>query len=162
VACIRCALCCVYACVSSSRVSYQKRIHTYTHAHIHIHTPDTHTLAHARALAYTRTHAHTHTHTYTHILWQGVASPLMGQMLFRASLFGAFGESKRWLAKNADGSHKGLSAANFYQVLRPCTCVRVCVCVCVCVCICVSVCVFVCVCVCDMGKAALQAMCETR
>lgn len=40
----------------------------------------------------------------------------MGQMLFRASLFGAFGESKRWLAKNSDGSHKGLTPINFYQV----------------------------------------------
>mmetsp|Transcript_18476 Transcript_18476/g.51844 ORF Transcript_18476/g.51844 Transcript_18476/m.51844 type:complete len:306 (+) Transcript_18476:132-1049(+) len=48
-------------------------------------------------------------------LYKGVTSPLMGQMVFRASLFGAFGESKRWLAKNSDGSHKGLSPINFYQ-----------------------------------------------
>lgn len=47
---------------------------------------------------------------------QGVTSPLAGQMLFRASLFGAFGESKRWLAKNPDGTSRALRPADFYKV----------------------------------------------
>jgi solute carrier family 25 carnitine/acylcarnitine transporter 20/29 len=46
---------------------------------------------------------------------QGVASPLAGQMFFRASLFGAFGESKRWLATNADGSTRALRTADYYK-----------------------------------------------
>jgi hypothetical protein len=46
---------------------------------------------------------------------QGVTSPLAGQMFFRASLFGAFGESKRWLGKNADGSSRALTTADFYK-----------------------------------------------
>jgi hypothetical protein len=46
---------------------------------------------------------------------QGVTSPLAGQMFFRASLFGAFGESKRWLGKNPDGSVRALSTADFYK-----------------------------------------------
>lgn len=46
---------------------------------------------------------------------QGVTSPLMGQMAFRASLFGAFGASKRWLATNADGSMRPLKKSDFYK-----------------------------------------------
>lgn len=46
---------------------------------------------------------------------QGVASPLAGQMFFRASLFGAFGSSKRWLATNADGSVRPLRTADYYK-----------------------------------------------
>ena len=46
---------------------------------------------------------------------QGVASPLAGQMFFRASLFGAFGSSKRWLATNADGSARPLRTEDFYK-----------------------------------------------
>lgn len=42
-------------------------------------------------------------------------SPLAGQMFFRASLFGAFGESKRWLATNADGTTRGLRTADYYK-----------------------------------------------
>lgn len=36
-------------------------------------------------------------------------------MFFRASLFGAFGESKRWLATNADGSSRPLRTSDFYK-----------------------------------------------
>jgi hypothetical protein len=46
---------------------------------------------------------------------QGVASPLAGQMFFRASLFGAFGSSKRWLATNADGSARPLVTSDYYK-----------------------------------------------
>ncbi len=46
---------------------------------------------------------------------QGVASPLAGQMVFRASLFATFGGSKRWLGTNADGTPKPLSTADFYK-----------------------------------------------
>lgn len=57
-----------------------------------------------------------HTRANDHLLLvQGVASPLAGQMFFRASLFGAFGESKRWLATNADGSPRQLRTADFYK-----------------------------------------------
>ncbi|MEW5300939.1 MAG: hypothetical protein WDW38_005150 [Sanguina aurantia] len=48
-------------------------------------------------------------------LYKGVTSPLMGQMFFRASLFGAFGASKRWLGTNADGSSKPLVTSDFYK-----------------------------------------------
>lgn len=48
-------------------------------------------------------------------LYKGVMSPLAGQMFFRASLFGAFGESKRWLATNADGTTRGLRTADYYK-----------------------------------------------
>jgi solute carrier family 25 carnitine/acylcarnitine transporter 20/29 len=51
---------------------------------------------------------------FLHFL-QGVASPLAGQMFFRASLFGAFGESKRWLATNADGSSRALRTSDYYK-----------------------------------------------
>ena len=46
---------------------------------------------------------------------QGVLSPLVGQMFFRATLFSAFGAAKRWLAKNADGSPKELTIADYYK-----------------------------------------------
>jgi solute carrier family 25 carnitine/acylcarnitine transporter 20/29 len=36
-------------------------------------------------------------------------------MFFRASLFGAFGESKRWLGTNPDGSRRPLRTADFYK-----------------------------------------------
>jgi len=48
-------------------------------------------------------------------LYKGVTSPLAGQMVFRASLFGAFGESKRWLATNPDGSSRALRPIDFYK-----------------------------------------------
>ncbi|GIL50964.1 hypothetical protein Vafri_7041 [Volvox africanus] len=48
-------------------------------------------------------------------LYKGVTSPLMGQMFFRASLFGAFGASKRWLGTNADGSTRPLERIDFYK-----------------------------------------------
>jgi hypothetical protein len=46
---------------------------------------------------------------------QGVASPLAGQMFFRASLFSAFGASKRWLGTNADGSTRALTDIDFFK-----------------------------------------------
>jgi solute carrier family 25 carnitine/acylcarnitine transporter 20/29 len=46
---------------------------------------------------------------------QGVASPLAGQMFFRATLFSAFGASKRWLATNADGTTRTLSDVDFFK-----------------------------------------------
>ena len=49
-----------------------------------------------------------------HVL-QGVLSPLVGQMFFRATLFSAFGAAKRWLAKNADGSARELTIADYYK-----------------------------------------------
>jgi len=48
-------------------------------------------------------------------LYKGVTSPLAGQMFFRASLFGAFGQSKRWLATNPDGTTRPLQPADFYK-----------------------------------------------
>ncbi|KAG2450018.1 hypothetical protein HYH02_000122 [Chlamydomonas schloesseri] len=48
-------------------------------------------------------------------LYKGVTSPLMGQMFFRASLFGAFGASKRWLGTNADGTTRPLVWSDFYK-----------------------------------------------
>ncbi len=36
-------------------------------------------------------------------------------MLFRATLFSAFGESKRWLGTNADGSTRALTTIDFYK-----------------------------------------------
>lgn len=36
-------------------------------------------------------------------------------MFFRATLFGAFGGSKRWLAQNWDGSSRELTVADFYK-----------------------------------------------
>jgi solute carrier family 25 (mitochondrial carnitine/acylcarnitine transporter), member 20/29 len=48
-------------------------------------------------------------------LYKGVASPLAGQMLFRATLFSAFGESKRWLGTNPDGTVRELTNLDFYK-----------------------------------------------
>ncbi|GAX76347.1 hypothetical protein CEUSTIGMA_g3793.t1 [Chlamydomonas eustigma] len=48
-------------------------------------------------------------------LYKGVTSPLAGQMFFRASLFGAFGQSKRWLGTNSDGSARPLKPLDFYK-----------------------------------------------
>ena len=48
-------------------------------------------------------------------LYKGVASPLAGQMVFRATLFSAFGESKRWLGTNADGSTRALTDLDYYK-----------------------------------------------
>lgn len=48
-------------------------------------------------------------------LYKGVASPLVGQMFFRATLFSAFGASKRWLATNADGTTRKLTDADFFK-----------------------------------------------
>ena len=47
-------------------------------------------------------------------LYKGVSSPLMGQMFFRATLFGAFGQAKRWLGTNADGTSRSLKPSDFY------------------------------------------------
>ncbi len=47
---------------------------------------------------------------------QGVTSPLAGQMVFRASLFSAFGASKRWLATNPDGTTRELTTPDFFKV----------------------------------------------
>lgn len=48
-----------------------------------------------------------------------MSSPLAGQMLFRASLFGAFGQSKKWLGTNADGTTRALTTADFYKAGLP-------------------------------------------
>jgi solute carrier family 25 carnitine/acylcarnitine transporter 20/29 len=48
-------------------------------------------------------------------LYKGVASPLAGQMFFRATLFSAFGESKRWLGRNSDGSERKLQTIDYYK-----------------------------------------------
>lgn len=48
-------------------------------------------------------------------LYKGVTSPLAGQMFFRASMFSAFGATKRFLAKNPDGSSRTLTTADFYK-----------------------------------------------
>jgi len=45
-------------------------------------------------------------------LYKGVTSPLAGQMVFRATLFGAFGESKRWLS---EGGTKTLTPIQYFQ-----------------------------------------------
>lgn len=39
-------------------------------------------------------------------------------MVFRASLFSAFGAAKRWFGTNADGSERKLTTADFYKVLQ--------------------------------------------
>ena len=36
-------------------------------------------------------------------------------MFFRASLFGTFGESKRWLGTNSDGTTRELAASDFFK-----------------------------------------------
>eukprot|EP00873_Tetraselmis_striata_P021648 jgi/Tetstr1/441912/TSEL_030120.t1 len=48
-------------------------------------------------------------------LYKGVMSPLAGQMFFRATLFGSFGGSKRWLSTNADGTTRPLATLDFYK-----------------------------------------------
>ena len=40
---------------------------------------------------------------------------MAGQMFFRATLFGAFGQAKRVLGTNADGSARALQTADFYK-----------------------------------------------
>lgn len=50
---------------------------------------------------------------------QGVSSPLAGQMVFRATLFSAFGASKRWLSTNADGTTRALTDADFFKACAP-------------------------------------------
>jgi len=47
-------------------------------------------------------------------LYKGVTSPLAGQMFFRASMFSAFGASKRWLATDASGSVQPLTIGQGY------------------------------------------------
>ena len=46
---------------------------------------------------------------------QGVTSPLVGQMFFRASLFSAFGQSKLWLARRPDGTMRKLTDLDFFK-----------------------------------------------
>lgn len=48
-------------------------------------------------------------------LYKGVASPLAGQMLFRSVMFGAFGQTKTWLATQKDGSLRPLRNADYYK-----------------------------------------------
>jgi len=48
-------------------------------------------------------------------LYKGVASPLAGQMFFRATLFSTFGASKRWLSTNADGTTRALTDIDFFK-----------------------------------------------
>jgi solute carrier family 25 carnitine/acylcarnitine transporter 20/29 len=48
-------------------------------------------------------------------LYKGVASPLAGQMVFRMTLFSAFGGAKRWLSTNADGSTRPLVTSDFFK-----------------------------------------------
>eukprot|EP00210_Caulerpa_lentillifera_P007289 g6968.t1 len=48
-------------------------------------------------------------------LYKGVTAPLAGQLFFRASLFTAFGASKRYLATNADGTVRKLTSIDFYK-----------------------------------------------
>lgn len=56
-------------------------------------------------------------------------TPAPPQMFFRATLFSAFGASKRWLATNPDGTTRQLSSADFFKVLAwplKCVCTHVC------------------------------------
>lgn len=39
-------------------------------------------------------------------------------MFFRATLFSAFGGSKRWLGTNSDGTTRPLTTADFYKAVR--------------------------------------------
>jgi len=48
-------------------------------------------------------------------LYKGVASPLVGQMFFRASLFSAFGATKRWIAESKGVGLGELEVADFYK-----------------------------------------------
>lgn len=52
---------------------------------------------------------------------QGVQSPLVGQVVFRSVLFGAFGAAKRWLSTNKDGTTRALTTADFYKVSIRCS-----------------------------------------
>ncbi len=54
-------------------------------------------------------------------LLQGVQSPLVGQVVFRSVLFGAFGAAKRWLSTNKDGTTRTLTTADFYKVRSCCS-----------------------------------------
>lgn len=45
---------------------------------------------------------------------------LVPQMFFRATLFSAFGASKRWLATNPDGTTRQLTSADFFKVCCCC------------------------------------------
>ena len=47
---------------------------------------------------------------------QGVTSPLAGQIVFRSVLFGAFGQSKQYFAKDSEGNPRQLTYADFYKV----------------------------------------------
>ena len=47
---------------------------------------------------------------------QGVTSPLAGQIVFRSVLFGAFGQSKQYFAKDSEGKPRQLAYADFYKV----------------------------------------------
>jgi solute carrier family 25 carnitine/acylcarnitine transporter 20/29 len=40
-------------------------------------------------------------------------------MVFRATLFSAFGASKRWLSTNADGTTRALTDADFFKACAP-------------------------------------------
>ena len=51
---------------------------------------------------------------------QGVTSPLAGQIVFRSVLFGAFGQSKQYFAKDSAGSPRQLTYADFYKVQAWC------------------------------------------
>eukprot|EP00891_Asterochloris_glomerata_P005968 jgi/Astpho2/5968/Aster-02449 len=48
-------------------------------------------------------------------LLDGVTSPLAGQIVFRSVLFGAFGQSKQYLAKDSEGNPRQLTYADFYK-----------------------------------------------
>ncbi|KAK9817888.1 hypothetical protein WJX72_003792 [[Myrmecia] bisecta] len=48
-------------------------------------------------------------------LYKGVTSPLAGQMFFRATLFGAFGQSKAYLGTNSDGTARALTTLDLYK-----------------------------------------------
>lgn len=50
-------------------------------------------------------------------LYKGMSSPMAGQMFFRASFFAAFAESKNYLSRNADGTHRALTEADLFKVM---------------------------------------------
>lgn len=50
-------------------------------------------------------------------LYKGMSSPMAGQMFFRASFFAAFAESKNYLSRNADGTHRALTEADLFKVI---------------------------------------------
>eukprot|EP00884_Botryococcus_braunii_P004247 jgi/Botrbrau1/13823/Bobra.0056s0065.1 len=49
-------------------------------------------------------------------LYKGVTSPLAGQMFFRATLFGAFGASKRYFGTDANSKPRPLTDLDLYKV----------------------------------------------